>query len=130
MRYIIASTLVLSSMLIPAVAHASSSSDDATVPTPARRVSTGVTAPKLLGNLAVQFPDGLPQSFAPMDSQVGLSLTVDESGQPQNVKVVKPSNPFWDARIVEAVQKAHFLPGKIDNSPTPIDLNLTVNVAH
>jgi TonB family protein len=129
MRHIIASTIMLSSMLIPTVAHASSSMDDATVPTPAVRVSTGVTAPSLLGNLAVQFPDGLPQFFATMDGQVGISLTVDESGQPQNVKVVKSSNPYWDARVVDAVQKSHFKPGKVDNTPIPVDMNLTVNIA-
>ena len=129
MRHILASSLMLSSMLIPTVAHASSSTDDATVSTPAFRVSTGVTAPSLIGNLAVGFPDGLPQSFAPMDTQVGLTLTVDESGQPQNVKVVKSSNPYWDARVIAAVQKSHFKPGKVDNTPIPVDMNLTVNIA-
>ena len=129
MRHILASSLMLSSMLIPTVAHASSSTDDATVSTPAFRVSTGVIAPILIGNLAVQIPSGLPQSFAPMDTQVGLTLTVDESGQPQNVKVVKSSNPYWDARVVAAVQKSHFKPGKVDNTPIPVDMNLTVNIA-
>ena len=130
MRHIIASTLILSSMLIPAVAHASSSSDDVTASTPNIRVSTGVTAPSLVGNLSVQLPVGLPQSFAPMDSQVGLSLTVDESGLPQNVKVVKSSNPYWDARVVDAIQRSHFRPGKVDDTPTPVELNLTVDIAH
>ena len=129
MRHILASSLMLSSMLIPTVAHASSSTDDATVSTPAFRVSTGVIAPILIGNLAVQIPSGLPQSFAPMDTQVGLTLTVDESGQPQNVKVVKSSNSYWDARVVDAIQKSHFKPGKVDNTPIPVDLNLTVNIA-
>ena len=129
MRHIIASSLMLSSLIIPAVAHASSSTDDATVSTPALRISTGVTAPSLVGNLAVELPSGLPQSFAPMDSQVGLSLTVDESGKPQNVKVVKSSNPYWDARVVDAIQKSHFKPGKVDNTPIPVDMNLTVNIA-
>jgi TonB family protein len=129
MRHIIASSLMLSSMLIPAVAHASSSSDDATVPTPTVRVSTGVTAPILIGNLAVQFPDGLPQFFVSVDDQVNLSLTVDSNGQPENVKVVKSANPYWDARVIEAVQKAHFRPGKVDNTPIPVDMNLTVNIA-
>jgi len=129
MRHILASSLMLSSMLIPTVAHASSSTDDATVSTPAFRVSTGVIAPILIGNLAVQIPSGLPQSFAPMDTQVGLTLTVDESGQPQNVKVVKSSNPYWDARVIAAVQKSHFKPGKVDNTPIPVDMNLTVNIA-
>ncbi len=130
MRHIIASTIMLSSMLFPAVANASSSSDDVTAPTPNLRVSTGVTAPTLIGSIAIHLPDGLTQSFVPMDTQVGLSLTVDSNGQPQNVKVVKSSNPNRDARIVDAVQRAHFRPAKVDDTPTPVDLNLTVNVAH
>ena len=130
MRHILASTIMLSSILIPAVAHASSSTDDVTVSTPTPRISTGVTAPALLGNISLQFPAGLPQSFAPMDSQVGLSLTVDSEGQPQNVKVVKSSNPYWDARVLQAIQKSHFRPAKIDDTPIPVEMNLTVNIAH
>ncbi len=129
MRHIVASTILLSSMLFPVVANASSS-DDTTATTPNLRVSTGVIAPSLAGSLAIEIPDGMSKSFIAADTQVGLSLTVDSNGQPQNVKVVKPSNPYWDARVVDAIQKAHFRPGKVDDTPIPMDLNLTVNVAH
>jgi TonB family protein len=63
-----------------------------------------------------------------MDSQVGLTLTVDSNGLPQNVKVVKSSNPFLDARVVDAIQKSHFTPGTVDNTSIPVDVDLTVNV--
>ena len=129
MRHIIATSLMLSSMLIPAVAHASSSKDDVTAPTSTVRVSTGVTAPALVGSIAIQLPDGLPQSFIPMDNQVALTLTVDSNGIPQNVKVVKSSNPYWDARIADAVSRSHFTPGKVDDTPIPVDMNLTVKIA-
>src|ERR1700747_3682366 len=105
MRPILASTLMLSSILIPAAANASTSADDATAPTPAIRVSTGVTAPMLDKAISIQLPDGLPKTFIPMDSMVGLSFTVDTKGQAQDVKVVKSMNPYWDARVVEAIQK-------------------------
>jgi len=129
MRHIIASSLMLSSMFIPAVAHASSSQDDVTAPTSTVRVSTGVTAPSLVGSLSVLLPDGLPQSFAPMDNTVALTLTVDSNGIPQNVKVVKSSNPYWDARVLDAVSRSRFTPGKVDNTVIPVDLNLTVKIA-
>jgi TonB family protein len=129
MRHIIASTIMLSSMLFPVVANASSSADDVTAPTPNLRVSTGVIAPSLVGSIALHLPDGLSLHFVPMDTQVGLSLTVDSNGQPQNVKVVKSSNPFWDARIVDAVQNSHFRPAKVDETPVPVEMNLIVNVA-
>jgi len=66
----------------------------------------------------------------PAGASISLTLTVDQTGRPQNVQVVKSLNPFWDARIVEAVQKAHYRPGKIDDQAIPMDMNLTVNITH
>jgi TonB family protein len=124
----LASSLMLSSLLIPAVANASSSKDDASVPTPAIRVSTGVSAPILKEPIDIEMPAGLAGEFFPTDKQVGLSLTVDQSGHASNVKVVNPVNPFLDAAIVDAVQKAEFKPGKLDNQAVAVEMNLTVNV--
>lgn len=126
MRHILASTLILSTMLLPAVAKASTSTDDAAASTPNLRVSTGVTAPKLVQSINIALPDGLSKVFLPSNAEVGLTLTVDSNGQAQNVKVVKPSNPYWDARVVDAIQKSQFHPGKVDNTPVPVDMNLTV----
>ena len=128
MRPILASTLMLSSILIPAAANASTSADDATAPTPAIRVSTGVIAPMLDKAISIQLPDGLPKTFIPMDSMVGLSFTVDTKGQAQDVKVVKSMNPYWDARVVEAIQNSHFRPGKLDNQVIPVEMNVTVDI--
>lgn len=129
MRHLLASTLMLSSVLFPAVANASSSTDDAAAPTLSTRVSTGVTAPTFVNGIDVKFPGGISKSFLAPESEVGLSFTVDSNGLAQNVKVVKPSNPFWDARVVDAIQKAHFVPGKVDNTPIPVEMNLTVKMA-
>jgi len=126
----LASTILLSSMLIPAAANASPSPDDATAPTQNLHVSTGVIAPTLAQSLEVQIPESLPKSFIPVDSEVGLSLTVDSSGQAQNIKVVKSANPYWDARVVDAIQKSHFRPGTVDNTPVPVELDLTIVMAH
>lgn len=127
MRRILASTLMLSSILIPAAASASSA-DDASAPTPGLRVSTGVIAPILTDSLAIQLPDGLPKSYIPVASTVGLAFTVDSNGQAENIKVVKSTNPYWDARVVDAIQKAHFRPGTLDSQPIPVDMNVTVNL--
>jgi TonB family protein len=78
----------------------------------------------------IALPDGLARTFVPMNTQVGLSLTVDSNGHAQNVKVVKSSNPYWDARVVDAIQRSHFSPGKVDDTPTPVEMNLTVTIAH
>lgn len=128
MRRILASTLMLSSIVFPAAAIASTSADDASAPTPGLRVSTGVIAPILIDSIDIQLPDGMPKSFVPMTSNVGLAFTVDSNGQAENIKVVKGTNPYWDARVVDAIQKAHFRPGTLDNQPVPVDLNVTVSL--
>jgi len=110
------------------VAKASTPVDDATAPTPVR-ISSGVIAPVLIGSPVLSFPAGLSFDLIPADAQVQLSLTVDAKGQPQNIQVVKSFNPFIDSRVIDTVSQFHFRPGTIDNQPTAVDLNLTVNVA-
>jgi TonB family protein len=110
------------------VAKASTPVDDATAPTPVR-VSTGIIAPVLLGSPVLSLPTGFTFDLIPADAQVQLSLTVNEKGEPENIQVVKSCSPFIDARVIETVSKFHFRPGTIDNQPTAVDLNLTVNVS-
>jgi hypothetical protein len=126
MRHILKSSILLSSLLLPAAAFASQPVDDVSAST--RRVSTGVTAPRVIESADVVFPEGLRASFLPSYASFGIALTVDEKGQPQNIHVTRGFNSYWDARVVEAVGKFHFRPGSIDNQPTPVDLNLTVTV--
>ena len=128
MRQILASTLMLSSIVLPAAAQASSTADDATAPTPEVRVSTGITPPKLAKDITVTMPDGIDKAFFPGDSQLELSFTVDSQGKAENVKVVKPVNPYWDARVVEEIEKSHFKPAKLDNQAVPMDMNLVVSM--
>ena len=54
--------------------------------------------------------------ISPADAQVGLSLTVDQNGRPQNIQVIKSLTPFWDARVIDAVSKFHFRAGTIDQA--------------
>jgi len=128
MRRILAASLLLPSLFLPAVANASTPVDDATAPTPVR-ISTGIIAPVLLGSPVLSLPSGFSFDLIPSDAQVQLSLTVDEKGNPQNIHVVKSFSPFIDSRVIDTVSQFHFRPGTIDNQPTAVDLNLTVNVA-
>src|ERR1039458_15769 len=123
MRHMLASTLMLSSILFPVAANATSSHDDVAASTPNLRVSTGVTAPVLTQPLSIELPDGLAKTFVSTDTQVGLSLTVDSNGRAQDIKVVKPSNPYWDARVVDAIHRSHVGPGKAEKTTTTIDVN-------
>ncbi|MGA3130100.1 MAG: energy transducer TonB [Terracidiphilus sp.] len=128
MRRLLTASLLLSSLFLPAAAKASTPTDDATAPTPVR-VSTGVITPVLLGSPVLYLPQDFSMILMPANAQVQLSLTVDEKGLPQNVKVVKSFNPFVDARVIDTVSEMHFRPGTLDNRPTAVDLNLIINVA-
>jgi TonB family protein len=130
MRRILATSLLLPSLFFPAVVNASTPVDDATAPTPKVRVSTGVIAPELLDANHFTVPMAATDGPVPADAEVGLTLTVDENGRPENVKVVKSLNPVWDARVLDAVSRAHFKPGSIDTQPIPVDMNLTVNITY
>ena len=127
MRRILAASLLLPSLFLPAVAKASTPVDDATAPTPVR-ISTGVNAPVLIGSPVLSLPMGFSFDLVPSDAQVQLSLTVNAKGVPENIQVVKSFSPFVDARVLETVSQFHFHPGTVDNQPTAVDLNLTVNV--
>ena len=128
MRRILATSLMLPSLLIPAVASASQPVDDATASTPRVRVSTGVIGPKLLESSDVTIPDGYADRSIPGNGQVGLSFTIDEKGRPENVQVTKSLDPLWDARVVDAVRQFRYRPGTVSNEPIPVEMNLTVNI--
>jgi TonB family protein len=128
MRRILATSLLFPSLFFPAAVKASTPVDDASAPTPKVRVSTGVIAPQLLGSGHLTIPTSATDAPLYGDVEVGLNLTVDEKGNPQNVKVVKSLDAVWDQRVVDAVRNAHFKPGTIDAEPIPVDLNLTVEI--
>ncbi len=130
MRRILATSLLLPSLFLPAAVKASTPVDDATASAPKVRVSTGVIAPKLLNADNLSIPIGGAENSIPAGAQVGLTLTVDENGRPENVKVVKSLNAVWDARVVDAISRSHFKPATVDELPTSIDVDLTVNIAH
>jgi TonB family protein len=129
MRHIIATTLVLSSLLLPAAAFASKPLDEPAAKTPAPRVSTGVIGPFLVNQLNLTTPVGPAASFLPADAQVGVSFVVDEKGLPENIQVTKSINPSWDSQVVDAVSKLHYRPARIDDQKIPVDMNLTVVIA-
>ncbi len=62
----------------------------------------------------------MPRSASPSPSTRRASLRTSRS----------PSrySPFWDARVIETVRQFQFKPGTVDNQPTPVDMNLTVNI--
>ncbi len=129
MSRIFTASLVLSMLTLSAAAKASSPADGATTPTPIR-VSTGTTPPALLEAPVLSLPERSLLQILPEGAKVGVALTVNAKGQPENIRVVKPFSPFVDRRVVETVSRMRFSPGKVDNQPTASDMNLEVTVTH
>jgi TonB family protein len=145
MRRIIVSTLFLSTVLLHAqtgtkgqsatlVAHNDAANSlaaqpvtDVSTASHARRVSTGVTWPKLISepSLSVSAADFPTTDLA--TQHMVVSLRVDESGAPQNVRLVKSVNQTVDERVLDAVRQYRFVPGKLDDQNVAVDVNLLVN---
>jgi TonB family protein len=123
-----ATAQVLVSML--AMPEGFPSSDGAVATTPSQtRVSTGVTAPQLISkvDLAVA-PDSLWR-LIPVERTVVVSLVVDKTGKPENVKIVKSAGAAQlDKNVLDAVLQYRFKPGTLNNEPTAVPMNLEITV--
>jgi TonB family protein len=121
--------LVQTSELQPApLALVSSAADRTTVATTPVRVSTGVIQPKLVRTVEVDH-NRITLTKAPgRDALVVLSMTVDETGKPTNLKVVKSADRFMDEGVLEAVSQFRFQPALLDGQPVAIPVTLDYHI--
>lgn len=127
MRRTIGSSLLFSSLLFTASAFASPPAGNSVASTP--RVSTGVTAPRLLNSLELNAPDSFSATTVPAGTQISVTFVVDENGQPRNIHVTRGYDPLWNARVIDAVSKLHYVPASMDNQAIPLSMNLVVTLA-
>jgi outer membrane biosynthesis protein TonB len=85
-------------------------------------------APELVKNVALQIPNDVAWQTLPTDAKIGVSMTVDTTGQTKNIQITKSLNPYWDARVVDALSKAQYHPATVSKSPVAMDVNLVVNI--
>ncbi len=93
---------------------------------PARRISTGVIAPKLISNpkIVVATTDFADEDLSLQKAVV--SLKVNQEGSTQNVKMLQSVNPTVDARVLAAVRDFHFAPATLDGEAVPMDVQLVI----
>ncbi len=127
MRRILAASLLLSPLVLPAAAVASQPVKDASAPTSAPTVSTGFIAPTILHTTDVIVSPDFAATLRG-DSTVVLTLNLDEQGNPADIHVIQSANPYLDAGVVDAVRQFRWHPAILDNQPVPTDLTLTLNV--
>ena len=142
MRRILVASFLLSSVLLGAqsVAKAQSATlvarneatnasgaTDVSTSTQPRRISTGVTGPKLLSEPTVNV---ITADFPTEDlasQHMVVSFRVDEKGTPVNVRLLKSVNQTVDNKVLEAVRQYRFAPATLDEQAVPMDVNLVVN---
>ncbi len=128
MRRILVASLLLLPSLVPAAALASQPADDSSTPTPALRVSTGVTGPLILDASDVHLtPDTLDQ-LTPNKTTVVLRMNLDEKGRAHDLQIIKSDDNLLDERVINAVRQFRFIPAKLDDQPVPVNLTLNVVV--
>jgi TonB family protein len=149
MRKVIVATLALTPMLLhaqansPAQTHPSPSSStlqskliqpkefDASAADPSTahvaplRISTGVIAPKLISTVQIESDSDAPRGFN-IERKTVVEMTVDATGKPSDLKIVRSLGPVMDHNVLAAVGQFRFAPGTLDGEPTAVPVNLEV----
>ncbi len=95
----------------------------------ARRVSTGVIAPKLIYKVDVVTDGTVTARQLNDDAKVVVGMIVDKSGKPSGLKILKSAGANVDAGVLAAVAQYRFTPGMVSNQPmdTPLDLEVIIS---
>jgi len=130
MRKLIVAILSLSSFMLhaqantPAQTQVASNGSEPQV----KRISTGVTAPKLIYKV-----DVVTDSNARLvndDTKVVVGMIVDKTGKPSDLKIIQSAGAFVDASVLAAVSQYRFTPGMVSNQPIATPLNLEVLISN
>jgi TonB family protein len=123
-----ATAQVLVSML--AIPEGFPSADGAVATTPSQaRVSTGVTAPQLISKVDISVSQNSVWRLIPVQRTVTVSMIVDKTGKPVNLKIVKSTGAAeLDKNVLDAVNQYRFKPGLLNNEPTSVPVNLEITV--
>jgi TonB family protein len=120
------SSITLQSKLIQPKEFAVSAADHGTVSVP--RISTGVGAPKLIHTVEIESDiDSLERDFA-VSRKTVVAMTVDATGKPSDLKIVRSLGPTMDKNVLAAVSQYRFSPGTLDGQPTSVPVNLEVTL--
>jgi TonB family protein len=123
----IAASLLLPPLFLPAAAVASQPLDDTSATTQSRPVSTGATEPSLVHTTDVIISPDIAPTFHDY-SKVVLKLNVNEDGKPEDIQVIDSANPMINAEVLDAVRQFRWHPATLDKQPVATDLTLNLVV--
>jgi TonB family protein len=90
------------------------------------RVSTGVVGPKLLNPITLANTSENRARVASTDVTVVVTMTVDETGKPQQVALSQAADNVLGQEVVAAISQARFKPGTLDGQAFALPLRLRV----
>jgi TonB family protein len=125
MRRILVASVLLSPLFFTAAAVASQPVADDAASTP---VSTGVKPAQILSSVPVELPTMTTYIAAFHQTEVVVSLKVDEAGKPTKVQITKSPNANLDGPVLSAVGKFRFEPATLDNKPVAVPMTLTLDL--
>jgi TonB family protein len=88
------------------------------------KIGGDVHAPVLLKSVAPRYPRSWFGKDAP--SVVVVGLVVTETGQPNNLHIVRSGGDKFDKNAIDAVKKYRFQPATKAGQPVPVQLNVEV----
>jgi outer membrane biosynthesis protein TonB len=120
-------TPVLQSKLIKPEELSAASDTTRTVPsaTP-RRVSSGVTPPRLIETVDIISDNAFPWSASGRDRKVVVDMLVDTNGKPYDLKIVESAGPDMDKNVLGAVSHYRFRPATLDHAPVAVPMKLEI----
>ncbi len=118
-------TSALQSKLVQPNEFNSSEADHSTTHTAPLRISTGVVAPKLISTVGIESDSDTPRVFG-IDRKTVVEMTVDATGKPTDLKVVRSLGPVMDHNVLAAVGQYRYTPGMLDGQPTAVPVTLQI----
>lgn len=96
------------------------------LPTPPVRLHSGIEAPRKIADKAPVYP--AIATAVRVEGIVILEATIDETGQVADLKVLR-SVPMLDAAAVDAVKQWRYSPARLNGTPIPVIVTVTVRFA-
>jgi TonB family protein len=88
------------------------------------RITTGVTPPELISTVEIRSDNDLKWRATGADKTVVVSMIVDKTGKPTNLKITKSAGEELDSNVLASVAQYRYKPGKLNNQPTEVEVNL------
>jgi len=125
---------VLESSLVMPVGLMLSSASAANVPSADSgkiRVSTGVVEPKLIRTVPVQEDTISANGLVTREREAVVSMVVDATGKPSELKIVRSAGADLDRNILDAVSQYRYKPGTVSGMAiaTPVNLHIVIHEA-